>query len=81
MTPLPRHVRLGYTETTKPMALSPVVTKSVLTIVGGALASAATVLPPPWATIALLLGGFLSGGALVKRPGDISVKAPKPVKL
>jgi hypothetical protein len=64
------------------MTISPVVSKSILTIVGGALASAATVLPPPWATIALILGGFLSGGALVKRPGDAKpVDAPPRVKL
>ncbi len=64
------------------MAISPAVTKSIITILGGALASAATVLPPPWATVALLLGGFLSGGALVKRPGDVKpVDAPPRVKL
>ncbi len=64
------------------MAISPAVTKSLITIIGGALASAATVLPPPWATIALILGGFLSGGALVKRPGDVrTVDAPPRVKL
>jgi hypothetical protein len=80
MTPLPCLMPFGYTETT----MSPALSKTLLTILGGALASAATVLPPPWATVALVLGGFLGGGALVRRPGDEKVEpvdAPPRVKL
>jgi hypothetical protein len=62
--------------------MSPAVSKTLLTILGGALAAAATVLPPPWGMLAVAIGGALSGGALVKRPGDVrAVDAPPRVKL
>lgn len=53
--------------------MNPTLTKTILTIIGGALVAAAPTLPPPWGIVASTIGGLLGGGALFRRPGDAPV--------
>jgi hypothetical protein len=53
--------------------MKPVLSKSALVAIGGALVAVGLALPHPWGVVLGAVGGLLKGGALLKRPGDVKI--------